>query len=339
MSLKNVCRRLERAEFYSFWPIPCFLIIVSIAQIAMFTFHHEYYSAFFDDSHLNPWCSMHVVNPDRVWLEPWRFLMYGFVHNSWQHLIGNILTQLIVGLPLELSHSSWRVALVYLFGIVYGGLGRELVKDTDHVPLAGASAGVFALIAAHLSHLFLNWNDDTYIFRQSVNWDARRTYDNKPHKPPQALPADFARNVRYVRLILTLVVLIWELLKCQSSTPCKTYVSYWAHGFGALSGIIMGYICLRARHLRKGEKRLKHLFLLIACGLPLSYILITSIASNNQTSPIQCDLVHWKNYEKICQDACYLQKSDVLVPSSCNNTFTIHKFCYHGHITFNATKF
>ena len=81
---------------------------------------------------------MHVVNPDRVWYEPWRFLCYGFVHNSVSHLVSNVATQLAVGLPLELSHSSWRVALVYLFGIMYGGLGREIADDSELL-LAGAS--------------------------------------------------------------------------------------------------------------------------------------------------------------------------------------------------------
>ena len=64
--------------------------------------------------------------------------MYGFIHNSWGHLLSNVIAQLLVGLPLELSHSSWRVALVYLFGIIYGGLGREIANDSE-VPLAGAS--------------------------------------------------------------------------------------------------------------------------------------------------------------------------------------------------------
>ena len=64
--------------------------------------------------------------------------MHGFVHNSWSHLLSNVFTQLLVGLPLELSHSSWRVAIVYLFGIIYGGLGREVFGNSG-VPLAGAS--------------------------------------------------------------------------------------------------------------------------------------------------------------------------------------------------------
>ena len=82
--------------------------------------------------------------------------MYGFVHNSVEHLLTNIITQLIVGLPLELSHSSWRVAFVYLFGIMYGGLGREIADDSD-VPLAGAS-GTYKINILHGSspqHYFM----------------------------------------------------------------------------------------------------------------------------------------------------------------------------------------
>ena len=79
--------------------------------------------------------------------------MYGFVHNDVGHLITNVITQLLVGLPLELSHSSWRVALVYLFGIMYGGLGREVFNDSN-VPLAGASGKTFTM-ALHSESLEL----------------------------------------------------------------------------------------------------------------------------------------------------------------------------------------
>lgn len=81
---------------------------------------------------------MYVINPDRTWTEPWRFLTYGFVHNDLKHLLGNVFFQLFFGLFLELSHASWRVALVYLSGIVFGGFGRELFTK-EKVSLAGAS--------------------------------------------------------------------------------------------------------------------------------------------------------------------------------------------------------
>ena len=45
--LKNLCRRLERAEFYSFYPIPCFLVIMSLLQVGLFCFHKHYYSQYF----------------------------------------------------------------------------------------------------------------------------------------------------------------------------------------------------------------------------------------------------------------------------------------------------
>ena len=85
---------------------------------------------------------MHVINHDRIWIEPWRFLTYGFVHNSLHHLVVNAICQLFFGLPLELSHGSRRVALLYLSGIFLGGFGRELTDHSRHgrhAPLAGAS--------------------------------------------------------------------------------------------------------------------------------------------------------------------------------------------------------
>ena len=96
------------------------------------------YLFFTENMELSPMCSMHVINHDRVWYEPWRFLTYGFVHNSLGHLVNNSVSQLFFGLPLELSHGWWRVALIYLSGIFLGGLGRE-ISNHKEVPLAGAS--------------------------------------------------------------------------------------------------------------------------------------------------------------------------------------------------------
>ena len=48
-----------------------------------------------------------------------------------------------------------RVVIVYLAGVVFGGVGGSLPSPTSY--LAGASAGVYALIAAHVSTLVMNW--------------------------------------------------------------------------------------------------------------------------------------------------------------------------------------
>ena len=87
---------------------------------------------------ISPMCSIHIINPDRSWYEPWRFLMYGFVHNSLFHLLGNAICQLCFGLFLELSHGSTRVGMIYLSGIFLGGVGREAFETSER-PLAGAS--------------------------------------------------------------------------------------------------------------------------------------------------------------------------------------------------------
>ena len=48
-----------------------------------------------------------------------------------------------------------RVVIVYLAGVVFGSVGGSLPSPTSY--LAGASAGVYALIAAHVSTLIMNW--------------------------------------------------------------------------------------------------------------------------------------------------------------------------------------
>ena len=87
---------------------------------------------------LPPICSMWVVNNDRIFLEPWRLIGYGFVHNNLGHLAANAVAQLFFGLPLELSNGSVNIAYVYLSGMFLAGLGHVMTSCRD-VPLAGAS--------------------------------------------------------------------------------------------------------------------------------------------------------------------------------------------------------
>ena len=54
-----------------------------------------------------------------------------------------------------------RVVIVYLAGVVFGSVGGSLPAPTSY--LAGASAGVYALIAAHVSTLVMNWKAGTIV--------------------------------------------------------------------------------------------------------------------------------------------------------------------------------
>ena len=61
---------------------------------------------------------MWILHPERRYTEPWKFLTYGVAHNDPRHLIVNLVGQVILGLGMEISHSSWMVAFIYFMGMV-----------------------------------------------------------------------------------------------------------------------------------------------------------------------------------------------------------------------------
>ena len=116
-----------------------------------------------------PYCSHIIYNPSRryevrAWTldkiissqcwQIWRYLTYSFVHAGLFHVTFNILVQLVLGIPLEMVHAAWRVAAVYLSGVLAGSLWTSVIKPG--VFLSGASGGVYALITAHLGTVIMN---------------------------------------------------------------------------------------------------------------------------------------------------------------------------------------
>lgn len=61
---------------------------------------------------------------------------------------------------------SLKVLVVYLSGVVAGSLGTSLSDPDTYI--AGASGGVYALIAAHLATMALNWAEDSQLRIQKV---------------------------------------------------------------------------------------------------------------------------------------------------------------------------
>lgn len=88
-----------------------------------------------------------VYDPNRR-SEVWRFVSYMFLHNDFGHILGNLILQIFLGVALELVQHWWRVSLVYTAGVLAGSLGHSLTSTRC---LAGASAGVYALISAHIA--------------------------------------------------------------------------------------------------------------------------------------------------------------------------------------------
>ena len=86
--------------------------------------------------------------------EAWRFFSYMLIHSGWAlvsingqtrvstfflnifqnrppnrfiHIGTNILVQVVLGIPLEMVHSWWRVLIIYMAGVTAGSLGTTLM--------------------------------------------------------------------------------------------------------------------------------------------------------------------------------------------------------------------
>ncbi|XP_007441474.1 rhomboid-related protein 2 isoform X4 [Python bivittatus] len=106
---------LERANCI---PPPIFILAISLAELAAFI----YYAVWKPQKQwitldMGIWESPFIYRPDKR-KEAWRFLSYMFLHAGLEHIIGNLVLQLCLGIPLELVHKGHRVGAVYLAGVI-----------------------------------------------------------------------------------------------------------------------------------------------------------------------------------------------------------------------------
>ncbi|VDM48090.1 unnamed protein product [Toxocara canis] len=154
-------------DAYKCLPPPIFIIAISLAQIFVFVgyFHnskHEdlmsYCAGCWVHGHVGP---LLFAPPLRY--QVWRFVSYQFLHQGLLHLLPNVVFQLLIGVPLELVHKSWRIAPIYLLAIVLDPIIEKLIFKgallqytlDPSVYLVGCSAGVYALVTSHLSNLII----------------------------------------------------------------------------------------------------------------------------------------------------------------------------------------
>lgn len=103
--------------------------------------------------------SLLIYRPDRR-QEIWRFFTYMTLHANGFHLAFNVIVQLLYGLPLEMVHGSTRIAVIYMAGVLAGSLGTSVIDS--EVYLVGASGGVYALLAAQLANVMINFGQMRY---------------------------------------------------------------------------------------------------------------------------------------------------------------------------------
>ncbi|KAL2084753.1 hypothetical protein ACEWY4_020271 [Coilia grayii] len=138
-------------------PPPIFIITISIAELAVFI----YYAVWKPQKQWvtlgdGIWHSPLTYRPD-IRQQAWRFISYMFVHAGVQHIMGNLLMQLLLGIPLELVHKGFEVGMVYLSGVLAGSLASSIFDPLS--ALVGASGGVYALIGGYFMNAIVNYRE------------------------------------------------------------------------------------------------------------------------------------------------------------------------------------
>ena len=228
-------------------PPPLFLVLVSLLQVGMFAYHVTHLS---NNHNMRifwtgpaPLCSQWILNPEKRF-QAWRFLSYAIVHSGIGHIVLNVIIQLVVGIPLEMSHGPVRVAAVYIIGVVSGSLATSCLNPV--VYLAGASSGVYALIAAHLSNLILNWHEEKLIIR--------------PGGCRGGATASHGGLLRLLKLTAIVAYVVVDIsMAVYSSTVYGEHntTGYTAHIAGAGLGLVAGLSVLQNKRVEAWEVRLR----------------------------------------------------------------------------------
>src|SRR5687767_469050 len=73
-----------------------------------------------------------------------------FMHGSWAHIGGNMLSLWIFGDNVEDSMGHFRYALFYVLGGVAAAITRMGVDPFSQIPMVGASGAIAAVMAGYL---------------------------------------------------------------------------------------------------------------------------------------------------------------------------------------------
>ncbi|XP_023326648.1 protein rhomboid [Eurytemora carolleeae] len=198
---------------YKCSPPPLFMLCLSFLQTVIFIYNSYQEIGDIGLYEPVPYCSHLIYNPNQR-IQIWRFLSYSLIHSGLFHVSFNVVIQLMLGVPLEMVNGWWRVAVVYISGVLAGSLWTSIIKPG--VFLSGGSGGVYALIMSHLATVIMN-------------------YREMPHP--------------LLRVGIILVVALTDILVYLYDTvilgePGKP-ISYPAHVAGAIAGLFSGVLCLK----------------------------------------------------------------------------------------------
>ncbi|XP_072381753.1 rhomboid-related protein 2-like [Diabrotica undecimpunctata] len=169
----------------------------------------------------------------------YRYFTYLLLHADNMHLYGNIVIQILIGVPLEMVH-SWRVVVIYVAG-AFGGCLTHSVLDRSST-LVGGSGGVFSFFTAHIAAVILNWREWTH-------------------------PTVHV-------LVFGVVVVIDVFYKIFGHTEVGDETSYLSHAGGAVVGLLFGVNILRNIRETKLENDLWYICLVTLGALTITFIVL-----------------------------------------------------------------
>jgi membrane associated rhomboid family serine protease len=100
---------------------------------------------------INTWFSVLTVSKSTIFLQPWRYITYQFLHDGFSHIFFNMLILFFFGPMFEMQWGSKRFIRFYLICGAAGGILYALLVATGALGpgwLVGASGAIYGLLAA-----------------------------------------------------------------------------------------------------------------------------------------------------------------------------------------------
>uniref|UniRef100_A0A1I7XTB7 rhomboid protease n=1 Tax=Heterorhabditis bacteriophora TaxID=37862 RepID=A0A1I7XTB7_HETBA len=204
---------------YTCCPPPIFILLITLVEISVFFYYfwstparkgediYTVCAGCYVNGHIGP-----LMFAPKLRVQAWRFGTYALLHAGLLHLMGNMVMQLLIGIPLEIVHKMWRIGPLYVMAVISGSLLQYSLDPK--VYMVGASAGVYALITAHLANVLINWAEMPY---------------------------------RWVRLTVVCVFLTFDIggavFRRYFADECDT-ISHSAHLAGGITGFCFGVFIL-----------------------------------------------------------------------------------------------
>ena len=142
-----------------------------------------------------------------------------FLHEGWDHLLGNMIFLFVFGDDIEEALGHWRFLAFYLLSGVAGSLAYVAVNAHSNVPLIGASGAIAGILGAYM------------LIRPCARVAVLFVY----------LP---------VRVPAWMVIGVWAGLQVvHVAGKDNDGVAYMAHVGGLAAGVVL-FLALRPRHVR-----------------------------------------------------------------------------------------